>query len=112
MMTTNKFSNSYGFNFNNAGGVTSPRMTNTTQFGHAGVNIPEEEQIDIEYSIEERIEENISKLEAHPSTLKKSTTKEVKMEKPKDHPVHFDLHQSDDECVTAEKGLESDQKEN
>lgn len=38
-------------------------MTNTTQFGHANCNIPEEEQIDIEYSIEERIEENISKLE-------------------------------------------------
>lgn len=63
MMTTNKFSNSYGFNFNQGQGVTSPRMTNTTQFGHANCNIPEEEQIDIEYSIEERIEENLSKLE-------------------------------------------------
>lgn len=66
MMTTNKFSNSYGYNFNNA--VTSPRMTSTTQFGHGmGHNIvPEEEQIDIEYSIEERIEENISKLHLEP----------------------------------------------
>ena len=46
--------------------MTSPRMTSTTQFGHANCNIPEEEQIDIEYSIEERIEENISKLEKPP----------------------------------------------
>lgn len=61
IMTQNKFSNSYGFNFN--AGVTSPRMTNTTQFGHANMGIEEEEQIDIEYSIEEKIDESCAKLE-------------------------------------------------
>lgn len=67
MLTQNKFSNSYSVNFN--AGVTSPRQTTTTQFGHnMGHNIvvPEEENIDIEYSIEEAIEENISRLGLEP----------------------------------------------
>lgn len=64
LLTTNKFSNSYSMNFN--AGVTSPRQTTTTQFGHGmghNIVVPEEENIDIEYSIEEKIEENINKLE-------------------------------------------------
>ncbi len=68
MITTqNKFSNSYSVNFN--AGVTSPRQTTTTQFGHAiagNIVVPEEENIDIEYSIEEAIEANISKLGLEP----------------------------------------------
>jgi hypothetical protein len=61
VMTQNKFSNSYGFNFNQ--GITSPRATNTTHFGHVNIGIEEEEQIDIEYSIEEKIDESCAKLE-------------------------------------------------
>ena len=63
MQTTNKFSNSYGFQMN-GGGVASPRQTTTTQFGH-NINhniVPEESHVDIECSIEEKIEENISRL--------------------------------------------------
>ena len=44
MGTTNKFQNSYGYQFH----VTSPRQTNTTQFGHNMNNINEESQIEIE----------------------------------------------------------------
>lgn len=71
MQTTNKFSNSYGFQ-NNCLGVASPRQTMTTQFGHNGVNhniVPEESHVDIECSIEERIEENISRLGGYEPVL-------------------------------------------
>jgi hypothetical protein len=64
MQTTNKFSNSYGFQMN-GGGVASPRQTSTTHFGHNihhNIGVPEEENVDIECSIEEKIEENISRL--------------------------------------------------